>query len=167
MKQLRAFLAVAFVLPCGAGLPAAFAEVYSFTTINGVADDAATIAARDARFATLSGVAVDSAGNIYVADAGAHVIRKISPGGVATRLAGQTGVAGSADGTGSAKLSRLGRVSPRSRLTRVGVGAGPRLPTESLRGPAGELLPALDDDVAVERVDLDQVRSAAVLLRGD
>jgi hypothetical protein len=35
----------------------------------------------------------------------------------------------SADGIGSATLSRDGRVSPRSRLTLVGTGAGPRLPT--------------------------------------
>jgi len=40
----------------------------------------------------------------------------------------------SAEGIGSATLRRLGRVSPRSRLTFVGTGAGPRLPTGVHRG---------------------------------
>jgi sugar lactone lactonase YvrE len=55
-----------------------------------------------ARFATPNGVATDSASNIYVADTYNHTIRKITPGGVVSTLAGTAGMSGSADGTGAA-----------------------------------------------------------------
>jgi streptogramin lyase len=48
------------------------------------------------------GVATDSAGNVYVADLSANTIRKITPAGVVTTLAGTAGVSGSTDGTGAA-----------------------------------------------------------------
>ena len=64
-----------------------------------------------ARFNFTSGIyygcgpAVDSAGNVYLPDAGNHTIRKVTPDGtnwVVTTLAGKAGVAGSADGTNGA-----------------------------------------------------------------
>ena len=49
-----------------------------------------------------SGVAVDGSGNVYVADSWNHTIRRVTPGGVVSTLAGLAGTCGSADGTGSA-----------------------------------------------------------------
>ncbi|MEI6819984.1 MAG: hypothetical protein WCL19_10340, partial [Verrucomicrobiota bacterium] len=54
-----------------------------------------------ARFSSPQGVAVDGGGNVYVADTGNHAIRKISPTGVVTTLAGIPGSFGATDGTGS------------------------------------------------------------------
>jgi sugar lactone lactonase YvrE len=59
-----------------------------------------------ARFNGPNGLAVDSAGNVYVADYGNHTIRKVTPGGSVTTLAGLAGSEGSADGTGSAARFR-------------------------------------------------------------
>jgi kumamolisin len=55
-----------------------------------------------ARFNSPQGVAVDSNGNIYVADAGNNLIRKVTSAGVTTTLAGGAGVSGSTDGSGTA-----------------------------------------------------------------
>ncbi|RMA61422.1 NHL repeat-containing protein [Acidovorax sp. 100] len=55
-----------------------------------------------ARFNVPQAVAVDAAGNAYVADAGNHLVRKIDAAGNVTTLAGKVGVCGNADGTGTA-----------------------------------------------------------------
>jgi uncharacterized delta-60 repeat protein len=75
---------------------------YAFTTIAGAAGQVGSVDAigSQARFHTLFGVGADGAGNIYVADN--STVRKITPGGVVSTLAGLAGVAGSLDGAGTA-----------------------------------------------------------------
>lgn len=55
-----------------------------------------------ARFSAPTGVVVDAAGNVYTTDTNNYSIRKISPAGVVTTLAGSPTHPGFADGTGSA-----------------------------------------------------------------
>jgi hypothetical protein len=59
-----------------------------------------------ARFNNPQGVAVDSAGNVYVADTGNHVIRRITPDRQVSTLAGSTGTPGFADGGPATALFR-------------------------------------------------------------
>ena len=54
-----------------------------------------------ARFKNPSGVSVDTAGNVFVADATNHTIRKVTSAGVVTTLAGTAGSSGSTNATGS------------------------------------------------------------------
>jgi sugar lactone lactonase YvrE len=60
-----------------------------------------------ARFNAPEGIAADKAGNLYVAESPSATIRKVSPAGVVTTLAGATGAVGYADGTGSAARFNL------------------------------------------------------------
>jgi sugar lactone lactonase YvrE len=55
-----------------------------------------------ARFNSPADVAVDSSGSVYAADTDNDTVRMITPAGVVTTLAGQAGVSGSNDGSGSA-----------------------------------------------------------------
>jgi sugar lactone lactonase YvrE/predicted secreted protein len=62
----------------------------------GFVNDVGTLAS----FRSPRGVALDGAGNVYVADSGNNAIRKITPAGVVSTLAG--GTRGTADGVGAA-----------------------------------------------------------------
>lgn len=55
-----------------------------------------------ARFYGRGGVAVDDSGNVFVADSGNSVIRKITPTGVVSTIGGLFGHSGSSDGVGNA-----------------------------------------------------------------
>ena len=73
------------------------------TTLAGLAGSSGTADGTNgtARFFHPSGVAVDANGNVYVAEEAGTTIRKITPDGVVTTLAGLAGVSGSVDGTNS------------------------------------------------------------------
>jgi len=55
-----------------------------------------------ATFNQPDGMAIDSSGNIYVADFGDNTIREVTPAGVVTTIAGFPNLVGSTDGIGSA-----------------------------------------------------------------
>jgi sugar lactone lactonase YvrE len=55
-----------------------------------------------ARFKLPEGIAADTAGNLYVAEPASAVIRKVTPQGVTTTLAGTIGAVGYSDGSGAA-----------------------------------------------------------------
>ncbi len=55
-----------------------------------------------ARFGRSISIALARDGNLYAADTANHTIRRITPAGVVTTLAGSPGAKGTADGTGSA-----------------------------------------------------------------
>ncbi|HEY6168655.1 MAG TPA: hypothetical protein VI454_11485, partial [Verrucomicrobiae bacterium] len=58
--------------------------------------------AATAQFNNPVGLALDRAGNLFVADANNHTIREITPAGIVATFAGQPGADGFTDGTGSA-----------------------------------------------------------------
>jgi hypothetical protein len=91
------------LLATGLIAPPLQAQNFTFSTIAGGAQGSNDGVDANAQFNNPTGVAVDSTGNIYVADQGNNLIRKISPLGtdwtVAT-IAG--GIPGSLDGTNTA-----------------------------------------------------------------
>src|SRR5258708_37489716 len=79
------------------------AQNFSFTTLAGSAGNGSADGfAASARFNSPTSAVVDAATNIYVADFANDTIRKITPSGIVTTLAGVEGAAASAHGTCSA-----------------------------------------------------------------
>jgi hypothetical protein len=77
---------------------------YTFGTLAGLAGSSGTNdgVGSAARFNEPAGIAVDGDGNIYVCEYRNQTVRKITPDGTVTTLAGLAGVAGWNDGVGSA-----------------------------------------------------------------
>lgn len=76
---------------------------YIFSTFAGRASTAGAAdgAGANARFNRPWGVATDRDGNVYVADAGNYTVRKITPAGAVSTLAGMAGTTGNLDGAGA------------------------------------------------------------------
>ncbi|MBI4661195.1 MAG: tandem-95 repeat protein [Verrucomicrobia bacterium] len=89
------------------------ANVYLWSTIAGLSGPgnfgSADGIGSAARFGSVSGLAVDNAGNVIVADGDNHTIRKITPSGVVSTLAGSPGAPGSTDGTAASARFRFPR----------------------------------------------------------
>lgn len=74
------------------------------TTLAGSAGLAGAIdaGAGSARFSSPTGLTLDVSGNLYVCDTGNHTIRKITPEGTVSTIAGSPGLTGTADANGGA-----------------------------------------------------------------
>ena len=73
------------------------------TTFAGAPDQSGTAdgAAANARFNRPSGLAVDANGNLFVSDSGSLTIRRITPTGQVSTVAGTPNTLGSVDGVGA------------------------------------------------------------------
>ncbi|RYY13838.1 MAG: hypothetical protein EOO36_15190, partial [Cytophagaceae bacterium] len=76
--------------------PAGVVSTFAGTSTAGLVDGPATTA----RFSNPNGLAIDAQGNVYVADYFNYAIRKITPAGVVSTVAG-TGTRGYVDGAGN------------------------------------------------------------------
>lgn len=99
------FVCASAAVLCGCASPKAQREwVYEWRTLAGQPGGLGNVdgAGEAARFCQPHGLAIDGAGNVYVADYYNYAIRKIAPDGSVTTLAGSVGEPGSADGAGNA-----------------------------------------------------------------
>lgn len=87
----------------------------------GHADGAGSVAT----FCIPTAMALDAGGNLVVIDAGNQLVRKISPGGIVSTLAGIAGEVGGRDGPGSTALFGFGSYYNDSNLPLAGIIAEP------------------------------------------
>jgi len=96
----------ALMWAAAAGAAAGTATVYRLETIAGTSDPGDGGPAIAAQLGAIQGIAMDRSGNVYLSDTDNHRIRKVTPGGTISTLAG-TGVAGSSGDGGPAGKAQL------------------------------------------------------------
>jgi hypothetical protein len=105
---LRVSLLCGWLLAAGGSGPVLgqvnYSPPYTFTTLAGQAGNSGYKDGTNstARFNLPADVSVDGEGCVYVVEVGNHTIRRLTPQGVVSTLAGQAGRPGSADGTNNA-----------------------------------------------------------------
>ena len=104
-RRVAVALSVCLLTPLAAlRAQSVYTAPYTFTTFAGTGgrtgNDSGTGA--NARFTSPFGVATDVAGNVFVADNVSSTIRRITPAGEVSTMAGSPGQTGNVDGTGAA-----------------------------------------------------------------
>ena len=158
------------------------------STFAGLAGSAGSVDATGsaARFNFPYMVASDASGNLYLSETGNHTIRKVTPGGVVTTIAGLAGAAGLADGNGAAARFNLPtglavdgsgnlfvgdmnnnmirKITPAGDVTTLALSTFLNWPRGLAFDPAGNLLVAADQGQAVYTIDT--TTGTATLLLG-
>jgi uncharacterized protein (TIGR03437 family) len=167
MRPIFATVSMASLMwTAAAGAAAGTASVYRLETVAGTSDPGDGGPATQAQLGAIQGLAVDRSGNVYLSDTDNHRIRKVTPQGVISTLAG-TGAAGyngdggpaakaqlnlpyglAIDGIGNVYASDLGnnrvrRISPDGTITTV-AGTGSK-------GSTGDGGPALNAQLLTPR----------------
>jgi hypothetical protein len=93
-----------YVTDTGNSLIRRISAAGAVTTLAGAAGQCGSLDgdARNARFCSPQGIALDRQGNLYVADTLNHTIRRIDRANVVTTVAGMAGACGGSDGRGDA-----------------------------------------------------------------
>jgi len=105
MKNFFWFFISIFCIETYSLAQSVYTTPYSITTLAGGTYGNNDGVGSLASFTYPKGIAVDSTGNLYVADTQSNIIRKITQSGLVSTLAGSAAYVGSADGNGS--LARL------------------------------------------------------------
>lgn len=111
-RRAPARLALAFFLPILGALAAVAQSVYtpySFVNLAGRPGSAGSLdgTGTNAQFNIPHSLAIDGAGNLFVADTFNHTIRKVTPAGEVSVIAGSPGNKGFVDGVGNAEAPRF------------------------------------------------------------
>jgi hypothetical protein len=120
-----------------------------------------------ARFNGPQGIAADAAGNLYVAESPSATVRKISPQGVVTTLAGTRGAVGYADGPGAAaRFSDPGRLVADSNGNLYVTDSGNHTLRRIDTNGGNDLYIADTGNSTIRRINLDNVTSTVAGVPG-